>query len=83
MPDIDWLVNSSAINIGPDVSVTSNATHSMLTVESVADTNDGTYTCNVINSVGSDQASIIVNILLSTLCSANILSLCYTVGPTC
>ena len=68
-PDINWLVNGSAISNDSDISVTSNATYSALTVESVSDTHDGIYTCNVSNVVGSDQASIDVNALLSTLTS--------------
>lgn len=68
-PDTHWLVNGSAISNDSDISVTSNATYSALTVENVSDTHDGTYTCNVSNAVGSDQASIDVDSLLSTLTS--------------
>lgn len=68
-PSIDWLVNGSA---DPDFNVTSNATYSVLTVETVADTDDGIYTCSVSNSIGSDQASITVNVLLSMSLSLSI-----------
>ena len=65
-PDTYWLVNGSTITNDSDISVSSNATYSVLTVENVTGAYDGTYNCDVSNAVGSDQVSIDVDVVLST-----------------
>ena len=68
-PSAVWLLNGSVINTtDPEagITVTSNATYSDLTVENTTDADGGSYSCNVSNSVGSDQASISVDIVFST-----------------
>ena len=58
-PVVMWLKDGSAFNItDPDISVVTNATYSQITVGNVTESDSGTYSCNITNSVGNAQGLI-------------------------